>query len=328
VSCTSATSCFAVGYYATTSTVNTLAARWDGTTWSTLAIPNPAGTDNQLSGVSCTSATSCFAVGSSHVSSGNSPLVEQWNGTNWSIDPSPTVDGGELSGVSCTSPTNCFAVGYYLTGHLQTLVEHWDGTSWSVVPSPNPSPSTDSQLSGVSCTSTTSCFAVGGSFPTSTNATLVERWDGASWSIVSSPNHNNSNGPDSLLNGVSCRSATNCFAVGESASGGTLAQHWDGTTWSIVPSPNPPGGDSRLFDVSCPSATSCFAVGFYAVGTAYKGLVEHWNGTSWSIVASPNPNPIIGRFLLGVSCSSSTSCSAVGYLTYGMYHFTLAERYA
>ena len=44
-----------------------------------------------------------------------------------------------------------------------------------------------------------------------TPMTLIEHWNGISWSIVTSPN----NGTSGLqLNGVTCASASDCWAVG------------------------------------------------------------------------------------------------------------------
>ena len=48
--------------------------------------------------------------------------------------------------------------------------------------------------------------------------TLVEQWNGASWVIVPSPNHNDNS---SWLLGVSCPTTTACTAVGDSATSGT-----------------------------------------------------------------------------------------------------------
>ena len=70
--------------------------------------------------------------------------------------------------------------------------------------------------------------------------TLIERWNGATWSIVPSPNQPLA--ADSALAGVACVSSTSCFAVGNYDNQivtNTLTEHWDGTTWTIVPSPNP-----------------------------------------------------------------------------------------
>jgi hypothetical protein len=56
-------------------------------------------------------------------------------------------------------------------------------------------------------------------------ATLIERWNATSWSVVGSPNRA---GDNSLL-GVTCLSATSCFAVGTvdaGSSSSTLVERW------------------------------------------------------------------------------------------------------
>jgi hypothetical protein len=50
-----------------------------------------------------------------------------------------------------------------------------------------------------------------------------------------------------------------------------------------------------------------------------RTLVESWNGTTWAIVASPN-HGTDSNLLIGVACSSSTSCTGVGgYAISGTY---------
>jgi hypothetical protein len=118
VSCTSATACTAAGSFINNAGTSggTLAERWDGTTWTALTTPNPAGgAVSSLSGVSCTSATACTAVGNSSNST-RIPvtLAERWDGTTWTIQPTPNPPGqASLSGVSCTSALACTATGSY-----------------------------------------------------------------------------------------------------------------------------------------------------------------------------------------------------------------------
>src|SRR5438045_9623651 len=58
---------------------------------------------------------------------------------------------------------------------------------WSVVPSPNGSSS--SNLSGVAAVSANDIWAVGSSGNQMSGAqTLIEDWNGTSWSVVTSPN--------------------------------------------------------------------------------------------------------------------------------------------
>ncbi len=320
VSCVSVNRCMAVGYHGNRFISDTLVESWNGASWSVVPSPTPAAIST-LNGVSCVSATACTAVGNAENSSGIiSTLVESWNGASWSVVPSPSPGTGgisELTSVSCISADACTAVGDYAAtgnGPFDTLVESWNGASWSVVPSPNPT--TDSNyLVSVSCVSADTCTAVGndgavGSVP----STLVESWDGTSWSVVHSPSPNPGFGD--YLDGVSCVSATACTAVGQRSTtdagvGKTLVESWNGTSWSIMPSPNR-GLYSQLGSVSCASATACTAAGTSHRSPNLNGTaIESWNGTSWSVVPSPNPGSL--SQLNGVSCASATACTAVGY---------------
>jgi hypothetical protein len=141
-----------------------------------------------------------------------------------------------------------------------------------------------------------------------------------------------------LLSGVSCISATACSAVGtiENPPGNqpTLAERRDGATWSVQPTPNPAGTPtSDLFSVSCTSPTACTAVGYYSTNIYHSSggtLAERWNGVSWTIQATPNPAHATTSYLSGVSCTSPTACTAVGYYSTNIDHSsggTLAERW-
>jgi hypothetical protein len=177
VSCTSSTSCEAVGYYQTNSETYTLVETLSGSSWSPPITPNPSSSYNYLGGVSCFSASECTAVGNYTNGSTEDTLVESWNGSTWSTEsaksPSSTYNG--LEGVSCASKTACTAVGVtYHSSVAESLVETWNGTSWSTVTSADPS-SSYNYLAGVKCKSATACTAVGVSYDaSSTPQTLVE----------------------------------------------------------------------------------------------------------------------------------------------------------
>jgi hypothetical protein len=228
------------------------------------------------------------------------------------------LNGEGLKAVACPRDTGCFAVGVQAPDSLnETLVERWNGTRWSKVPSPNPHGRTNSFLNGVACPTSSSCYAVGdyGDYGESWQRTLVERWNGKTWSIVPSPNPPGL--PFAHLNGVACPGAANCYAVGaHSSRTGTraLIEHWNGKTWSIVPSPNPHGKtDVRLSGIACPTSLSCDAVGDYSTSSWDRTLVERWSGKNWSIVASPSPSGLDAvDLLIGVACPTSASCYAVG----------------
>ena len=331
VACTSPTSCVAVGSGPTV-TGPAIIERWNGTRWAVESHPMPMPPSSSLSGVSCDGAT-CFAVGQFTNSKGVTvTLVERPDASGWSLVPSPNAPGATnngLGGVSCASATLCFAVGSSsaASSASKTLIERWNGSKWSVVASPNHGRDA-SDLASVSCTSSTSCFAVGSYKAGSSPKTLIERWNGSKWSIIPSPNRAPSahvKTRSSRLESVSCATATSCFAVGYDANDttgpfrlptNTLVERWNGSTWSIVSSPNPGQNLNILHAVSCPSTNTCFAVGeFYTFGIGQldsQSLVARWNGTAWTRVVNAGPNPASANPLNGISCSSPTSCFAVG----------------
>ena len=368
VSCPAATSCVAVGWFlgriqGTSAYQNfTLAETWNGSTWTIVPSPSPRlpGGGAQLNSVSCTSSTSCMAVGETltfHEPGGYlipHPLAESWNGTTWSIAATPKLanSGASLNGVSCTSPSNCMAVGnegFPKNPNLFTLAEQWNGTAWKFVSTPPPPTPGAITFSSVSCAGAAACMAVGFfgyNNGTGTSLTLAEQWNGTSWHRLGTPT------PDSsgTLAGVTCTAASACMAVGghlengltlvNGTLGGAVERHrvegarrepqpqgrelrrarqrlvqrpggvhghrrrrarggrspgsavaeaWNGASWSILHSPSPGSFSDELLRVSCTSASSCMAVGDDQGMGDQVTLSEAWNGTSWSVVKTPRP---------------------------------------
>jgi len=215
------------------------------------------------------------------------------------------------------------------TGASKTLAERWNGTAWTLQSTPNPSGA--SYLNGVSCTSASACTAVGW-YVTSTNATLTlaENWNGTTWTVQSTPNP--SGAAHSFLQDVACPSATACTATGYYATSAgvdqALAENWNGTTWTLQSTPTPSGAtSSALSGVSCTSASACTATGYYATSAGvYQTLAENWNGTTWAIQSTPTPSGATSSGLSGVSCTSASACTSVGWygVSPGAYE-TLAE---
>jgi hypothetical protein len=137
--------------------------------------------------------------------------------------------------------------------------------------------------------------------------TLAEHWDGSKWSIQETPNSEIGRG----LRSVSCVSST-CMAVGyqDNPHETPLAERWTSEKWIAVTIPLPSGAEESGFSsVSCVSETSCKAVGFYRYEESEKDLIESWNGEKWTIDTAPTGS----GWLTGVSCNSTTECTAVGY---------------
>ncbi len=273
VSCVGSTFCAAVGSVPSTGAI--LIDQWDGSTWSTSAAPTPpSATNTALAGVSCLSATNCTAVGQFDAGSGAQPLAEQWNGSSWAIQTTPVPTGStatNLAAVSCTSATFCMAVGEATSGSSNvTLTEQWNGTSWAIVSSPNgtlPSGST-ALFAGVSCIGAAFCDAVGSTDGSGTQQTLVEAFDGTTWTLASSPSTSATEA--NALRAVDCFSMTTCTAVGSantpSNGHGPLALVWNGSAWSLAASA-PTSTDfaqSGVNGVTCLTDWQCTATGSYS----------------------------------------------------------------
>jgi len=299
--------------------------------WSIVTSANKGAGGDGINTVACHTSSSCEAVGAyftaSHV---KRTMAQSWNGTSWATQSTPNNGAGDndLIGVACATITSCKAVGYFVNGSSvdRTVAESWNGTTWTLIPSADNGSNTNT-LQDVSCVSSTNCKAVGYYInASSVQKTLIESWNGSTWSLMTSPNVGTGT---NYLRRVSCFSASSCKAVGDYQSGTitkTLVESWNGSTWSVMSSPNIGAGNNILYGVSCFAATSCKAVGNYDnASNLEQTLAESWNGSSWTVVSSPNEGTGVD-FLNNLSCTSSTSCQAVGsYVNASSVNQTLAE---
>lgn len=323
VSCTSSTNCEAVGAYyeSAKKRENPLAERWNGTEWAVQVTPSLPKTA-KLTGVACPSAGYCVATGYETTSeSGLNGFVEVWNGTSWTTQQ--TFGQQKLLNVACSATTACMAVGSL---GEQALAYVWNGTKW-VESSPRLLLTTKSELLGVSCTSATSCRAVGSYTNSgSTLKALAESWNGTGWEQQSTAG----SAEAASLTAVNCVGPTNCAVAGNITTGGILSRQpvtvrWNGTVWTVQGNPAGVPKPAALNGVACITVGFCSAVGT-VTPTESTPFAESYNGTAWSLqeVAAPTA----GSSLLGVSCTSTTACTAVGeYKDASGNWSTLAERY-
>jgi len=156
----------------------------------------------------------------------------------------------------------------------------------------------------------------------STNAggydqTLAMHWNGATWTIVPTPNlsvfHND-------FNAVVAISTSDVWAVGDywvdnAGTTNTFAEHWDGTVWTSFTLPSP-SSFSFLFGVTAIASNNVWAVGTWVNGSVPETLVEQWNGTSWTQMPSSNPSTQDNE-LFSVSAFSATDVFVVGEQSQG-----------
>jgi FG-GAP-like repeat len=248
----------------------------------------------------------------------------------WTIQPSSKT-AGFLKDVSCFSATDCTAVGY--SGQW-AIAQRWNGSEWTepqTVAKPTGAAST--VLEGVSCTSSSACSAVGYYVNSSSQrVALAESWNGSEWKVQGTENPSGSTVVQ--LEDVSCASASECVAVGSyfsSETERTLIERFNGTSWKIETSKNGSASNNRLTSVSCPSASFCMAAGFYYESSvnAWLPLTESWSGGVWTQRTAVKPAGSTNSYFYGVSCTSSTACTAVGdwLVIQTVSEYTLAQRW-
>jgi hypothetical protein len=201
------------------------------------------------------------------------------------------------------------------------LAELWDGTRWRIRVTPYPFGAVATWLSAVSCESNTLCIAAGGyADNTGVTRTLVERWNGRTWSIETSPNPEGSSWAS--FNGVSCWAVDACVAVGTfegiQVRDRVLVERWNGNRWSIQATPNLPGVKiAWLNGVACSDTSACVAVGGFIrrARAPARALAERWDGTHWTLMKPPNPTESQDTGLFDVSCAARRLCFAAGAYT-------------
>jgi hypothetical protein len=192
-------------------------------------------------------------------------------------------------------------------------------TGWAIVTSPAGDGSVNNILIGSACATALQCFGVGVVIQDQGGVSaLIDQWNGSSW--VTASGALPPAGLNYALLGVTCVTATSCWAAGAEIGGpngnpvAPLTEHWDGTSWSATADPLPAGALGAIFEgVGCASVDDCWAVGFTSddTGGALKSLTEHWDGSTWSVVASAPTGQSYDQ-LNSVSCTSSSDCWAVG----------------
>src|ERR1041385_6601480 len=157
-------------------------------------------------------------------------------------------DTNSFYGIAAIARDDVWAVGSHYDGtDDRPLAEHFDGGSWTTVDVPAPGPYA-AYLRGVGGFSGTDVWAVGyWTTASGSNKTLIEHYDGASWTIVPSPSPASF---ASYLNAIVAIATNNAWAAGyyldNTGVYRTLVEHWDGTAWEIIATPNAGNGPNAL----------------------------------------------------------------------------------
>jgi hypothetical protein len=232
----------------------------------------------------------------------------------------PAASAGAMGGftdVDSVSATDGWAVG----GNGNGVIQRFNGARWNLVASPdllNGGANNWALLAGVDATSAGNAFAVGQSTAASggVKTAVALRWNGSAWSRQSVPKPA---GTDTELTAVKAFSASDAWAVGQTASAGstfrkTLAMRYNGTTWATIPTASPGTRTNFVTAVDGVSADDMWLAG-YSLNLPYgnrfrQSLIQHWNGSAWTQVPSPNNG---STFLYDITAVSANDVWAVGF---------------
>lgn len=210
----SATNAWAVGSYRTLAGVHPLIQRWNGSNWTVVPGPSPAG--SLLAGIDGTGPDNLWAAGSVMASGGTpaSALVLHWNGTAWSrvTVPAPAAGGAftepRVQDVVVAASNSVWVVGSATeraTGRTVPYYLYWDGQTWrhgAVLAG------IEWGFEGVAALSPTKVYAFG-------NGTIA-RWTGSAWARESATV------PGTLTDGAAIGTGT-VWTVGYAYDGGAIA---------------------------------------------------------------------------------------------------------
>ena len=225
--------------------------------------------------VSCVSTSFCLAVSAMEADAPYHSYYTLYDGHSWSRSEQMPAFARY---VHCFAANDCLAVGY-------AQWTRFDGTTWSTpvaFPHQIPVPELQDEYR-FACAGPTLCLIDGYDREGQDYPPL--RFDGTAWSDAPDPGF--------IIDALAC-GATTCTATGP------VTSRFDGTSWS-APQPLP----LSVFALSCPSS-ECVAIGSTeTLDTSWSRL----DATGWT---SPAP---IGGFLTlaALSCTATTSCTAVGY---------------
>jgi hypothetical protein len=295
----SANDAWIAGVYDVNGNWKTLTMHWDGSAWTVRQSPSPDPSLNRLDGIAA-SGSDVWAVG--HGGATGSMALRLQAGS-WQRAASANEGTGEnaLNGISGRTQTDIWAVG---VAQAQSLTMHWDGSAWRVVPSPNLEFGV--RLQDVVDIRSNDVWAVGwsGSASSFDDRNVAMHWDGASWTIVPTPQP----GGDEIdrLLAVDAAGPNEVWAVGlyspnPVAEDHSLILHWNGSSWTEVQHDCDTYGG--LTGVTVLSPTNVWAVG--------DSTTCHYNGSSWTAVPSPQPRLEYNEIAYPLEDASGTGANDV-----------------
>ncbi|HKY91714.1 MAG TPA: hypothetical protein VJM11_11775, partial [Nevskiaceae bacterium] len=215
----------------------------------------------------------------------------------------------------------------------RTLLLRWNGSEWRSAPALEVAlgggslgaPS-GSFFTGIGGSSAVDVWAVGGRYVDGRLRPLVQRFDGARWTVAAIPDPvgDATRVFDSYLGAVAAASPADAWAVGFDRNdgepeGAPLALHWDGRDWHVTPIPRVPGCERArgLHDVSAEPRGTAWLVGACEDRDGHpRAFVLAWDSNQWRVALSAER---VGAFtqLSSIAATGDGEVWAVGHRVLG-----------
>lgn len=317
VSCPTDEFCVAGGYYRDNLGTQGVIATLSSGAWSINQLPTlrAANTNNNAAifSVSCASENSCAAGGNYTDTDATQAFVASLAAGVWTVELLSDVHNttyGVINSVACPADGTCLAGGSYTDADgAQGFVAALASGTWTVdrfaeLKAVNSASSAG--VNTVSCPSTTTCW-MGGSYSNIAGIqSYVARRTSGTWHLDLLPAVATENLTGfSVVNSVSCTTATLCAAVGFFRNGSgvqSFAATLTNARWALDTLPDLAalnvGGASNLFSVSCRSQLTCASSGHFRVGTQSQATALRFIAspdTTTTVPSQPDDSPLIAE---------------------------------
>jgi hypothetical protein len=271
---------------------NTAVESWNGSSWSETTEVNTG--RHHAAGSSVSSTDGLVFGGDSQIAN-----TESWNGSAWTEVNDLATGRDHLKGAGPSS-TAALAFGG-LTPSVTSATEEWSFPSGPHLNEGDIFLSAGATLKGFSKNVSSGTFSSGGNLNSEhldaaaggatqssfmiiagyPNLTIVEQYDGSSWTEVGDVNVTRQ------LGGASAQAPapTMLFFGGNPAPGRKLTELYDGSSWSEKGDLNT---NREYSGGGAGTSTSALCVGGYGSPAAYLANNESWDGTSWTEVGDLN----------------------------------------